>query len=176
MSLIDVADGSAFPHIDTIIRGASSNRSAIIGFTGAAITTNSGSTAITVTTGPTSGALQVGQIITATGIPAGTTLASGSGTSWTLRAAATASGTGVAMASAGPQQLMAANAARRGILLANQGTGSVYLNELGTATADQNSMLIPPGAYFPGFPNFVPTTAISVVGTVAATPIWAREP
>lgn len=75
--------------------GVSSVRGALGQATGTANTT-SGSAALSSVTA-TTGAFQVGQLISGPGIPAGTTLIAGSGASWTMSAKATATGTGVAV-------------------------------------------------------------------------------
>lgn len=70
--------------------------------------------------------------------------------------------------------LMAANTSRQGFAIQVQGSGACYINGLATATADQNSLMIPAGGYFETTTH-VGTGAVSIICTVASTPVWARE-
>jgi hypothetical protein len=177
-----IADALALP-LDTVVKATPNDRGAIIGFTGAQITTTSASTTITLTTAPTLGALVLGQQIVAVGVPAGATLATlasgtlnAAGSTYTLSAAAMASGTAIATTSVGPQPIMAANATRRGIVMQVQSSNAtVYFNPVATATADFHSLQIAPGGYYESSPQHISTGALSVISTVAATPLYARE-
>lgn len=73
------------------------------------------------------------------------------------------------------QQLMAANAARKGYKLQNQSNGPLWINVLGAATADNNSLQIPAGAYYEPPPKGIPLTAISIIGATTGQAFFARE-
>lgn len=184
------ATGVAMP-VDTVIKAGATDRGTIIGFTGAVISTTSGSNTITLTTIPTSGAVILGQQIVATGVPAGSYIyALGSGTlnaassTYTLSSSAgslvasnaTATATGIALTSVGPQQLMASNSSRRGLAYQVQSaTANVWANLLGTATADYHSLKVASGTYYETPPTHINTGAVSVIADTAATPLFARE-
>lgn len=184
-------DGSAFTRVDagsglpvdTVTKGSATDRGAIIGFTGAQFTTTNGSTTVTLTTAPTSGLPQDGNVVVGAGIPAGATLTLASGTrgavgsTYTLSAAATATATGVAGTSVGPQQIMAANTSRRGVSYQVQSTtANVWTNgTAGTATADYHSLKIAAAAYYESPPTHVGTGAIWAISDTPATPLYARE-
>ncbi len=176
------ASGTAL-NVDTVVRAASVDRGAIIGFTGAQITTTSGSATITLTTVPTAGAIVLGQQIAATGVPAGTTinaLASGTlnaaNSTYTLSVNATATGSAVAATSIGPQQIMAANSARRGTAYQVQSaSANIWVNGIGAATADYRSLKIPSSTYYETPTSHVGTGAVAAIADTPATPLYARE-
>jgi hypothetical protein len=168
--------------VDTVVPGTAGDRGAIIGFTGAQITTTSGSPTIMLTTAPTSGGLIVGQVVSGTGIPAGSTIsalacgtANTAGATYTLSASATAAGKAVAMTSGGPQQIMAANAARRGFAVQMQSAGNCWLNSQAGATLDFHSLKIPAAGYYDTLPIHVDIGAVSVNCDTAAQQRYGRE-
>lgn len=83
---------------------------------------------------------------------------------------------GLSVATAGTaQQLMAANTSRRGYSIQNQSSGSIYINETGTATADFHSLMIPAGGFYETPLSYVGTGAVSIISSVSAAPVYARE-
>lgn len=73
-------------------------------------------------------------------------------------------------------QIMAANTNRRGFAIQNQSaTAKVYINGTASATADYNSLLVPPGGYYETPPGHTGTGAISIISDTASTPVYARE-
>lgn len=72
--------------------------------------------------------------------------------------------------------LMAANASRRGFAIQNQSsTAKVYINGTAAATADFNSLMIPPLGYYETPPGHTGVGAISIISDTASTPVYARE-
>jgi hypothetical protein len=77
-----------------------------------------------------------------------------------------------------PQDLMAANASRHGWEIQNQSTANLYVRSKGAAgttvaTADQNSILIPPGGYYAS--PHVTLNALSIIGSATGQAFYARE-
>ena len=177
--------------VDTVVKANSTDRGAVIGFAGAVISTTSGSNTVTLTTAPTSGAVILGQQISAIGVPAASyiyALASGTqnvvGSTYTLSSSpssmvaanATATATGIAGTSAGPQQIMAANATRRGTSYQVQSaTANVWLNGLAAATADYHSLKVPSASYFETALTHTGIGAIAAIADTPATPLYSRE-
>ena len=179
-----VRDTSPLP-VDTVVRATSADRGAIIGFTGATVTTTAGSTTVTLVAAPTSGSFLLGQqlVVAGAAFPAGTTivsLASGSqgaaGSTYVTSAAAVSAVTAAAGTSVGPQQIMAANTARRAISYQVQSTtANVWVNGIAGATADYHSLRLFPATYTPSEPTHVGTGAVTAIADTPATPLYARE-
>jgi len=72
-------------------------------------------------------------------------------------------------------QLMPANPTRRFIQVQVQNSATCYISGLATATADQNSLLLPGGGQLFESSTHVTTGAISIICTAASTPVYARE-
>jgi len=72
-------------------------------------------------------------------------------------------------------QLMPANPSRRFIQVQVQNSATCYISGLSTATADQNSLLLPGGGQLFESSTHVTTGAISIICTAASTPVYARE-
>lgn len=73
-------------------------------------------------------------------------------------------------------QIAPANATRRGLILQNQSaSATIYVNLLAAATADRDSLMLPPGAYWESPATWVGTGAVSAIATATGTPLYARE-
>lgn len=80
---------------------------------------------------------------------------------------------GTVTAGGASQQLMAANASRMGWSFQNQSTENLFVRVNAAATADQNSLLIAPGAYYEA-PNRT-VLQINVIGATTGDAFYARE-
>jgi hypothetical protein len=83
------------------------------------------------------------------------------------------------VAGGAPQDLMPANPVRIGWRIQNQSNAALYLRSKGgagtmVATADQNSLLIPPGATWTEDAQVTPN-ALSILGPVTGQAFYARE-
>ncbi|UAK25874.1 hypothetical protein [Sphingomonas nostoxanthinifaciens] len=174
--------------IDTVIQSSSTNRSAVIGFSGTASAATSASTALTLAVTSNfvnqnsvrSGIPMVGQLVSGTGITAGTTITAitdnGSNSfALTLSAAATVA-SGTIVTSGGPQLVAAANLSRRGFSQQNQnGTTDCYQNGLGSVTVGPDSLLIPYRTYYESKDSHVGTGAIGDQCTSGPVNMYVRE-
>ncbi len=94
-----------------------------------------------------------------------------------MRAVAT-SRAGVIAAAAAAQDLMAANPDRNGWLIQNQSAANLFVRSKGAAgtavaTADGQSLLVPPGGYYE--PSKVTPHALSIIGLAAGQAFFAEE-
>lgn len=74
------------------------------------------------------------------------------------------------------QTLMASRTTRNGYYVQNQSSGNLWINDKGSAaTADQNSLLIAPGAMYESPSNDRPVSAISIIGATLGQAFNAGE-
>ncbi len=95
------------------------------------------------------------------------------GFSTVLRSVATDYGASVGTSSV---ILVQANPWRRGFSIQNQSASAdCYISGINGATADYHSLKIAAGTYYETPPTHVGVSAISIICTGAATPVYARE-
>ena len=85
---------------------------------------------------------------------------------------------GVLAVASTAQDLMAANTERAGWLIQNQSAVNLYIRSKGAAgatlaTADSNSLIVPPGGYYE--PPKITPHALSIIGAVAGQAFFAEE-
>lgn len=74
------------------------------------------------------------------------------------------------------QAAIAANPDRLGWMLQNQSTEDMYVRDDGTAaTADKDSVKVPPGAIARNSPEYVSPKAISVIAATTGSAYYAEE-
>lgn len=182
LTIQGVAAGVALP-ADTVVRAAAANRGALstVKAASAAVSAGGAGYAVGDTITNAAGVFTVGTVtsgsVTAVTVTTATALtATPSGA--LAQTATSGAGTGCTLTpsyAAAALQFAAANAGRRGFAVQNQSGGNLWLSGSGTATADQNSLLLAPGDYFESAPHHTGTGALSIIGTAAGQPFYARE-
>ena len=85
---------------------------------------------------------------------------------------------GALVGAGSPQDLMPANVDRAGWLIQNQSAANLYVRSKGAAgttlaTADSNSLIVPPGGYYE--PPKITPHALSIIGAVSGQTFFAEE-
>lgn len=181
-SVQGVAGGVAVP-ADTVVRATAANRGGLTTVKAVSATVAAGGSGYAVgdTITNAAGIFTVGAVgsgavtaVTAT-TPAGLTATPSNPLAQT---ATSGGGSGATLSpayAAAAVQFAAANTGRRGFAIQNQSSGSLWLSGAGTATADQNSLMLAAGDYFESSPHHSGTGALSIIGTTAGQPFYARE-
>lgn len=174
--------GIALP-ADTVVRAAAANRGGLSAVKAASAAVSAGGSGYAVgdTITNAAGVFTVGTVtsgsVTAVTVTTPTVLTATSAGALS-QTATSGAGTGCTLTptyAATAVQFAAANAGRRGFAIQNQSGSNLWLSGTGTATADQNSLLLAPGDYFESSPHHTGTGALSLIGTTAGQPFYARE-
>ena len=175
-----VVGGVAVP-ADTVVRSTAANRGGLTTVKAATVSAGGSGYAVGDTITNAAGVFTVSTVSSGavTAVAATTPAPLTSTPSSPLAQTATSGGGSGATLSptyaAAAVQFAGANTGRRGFSIQNQSGGSLWLSGTGTATADQNSLLLAAGDYFESSPHHSGTGALSIIGTGAGQPFYARE-